>query len=37
MSNANKTKNGLNQENLRPMIEQIDKFYKGKVLILTEW
>ena len=37
MNNTNETKNGLNQEDLRPMIEQIDKFYEGNVLILTEW
>ncbi|TNE56005.1 MAG: hypothetical protein EP338_01615 [Bacteroidetes bacterium] len=37
MSNTNEIKNGLNQEDLRPIIEQIDKFYEGNVLILTEW
>lgn len=37
MIKINETKNGLNQEDLRPMIEKIDKFYEGNVLILTEW
>lgn len=37
MSDTNETKSGLNLEDLRPIIEQIEKFYEGNPLILTEW
>lgn len=37
MDKASETKKCLNQEDLYPIIEQIDKYYEGNVLILTEW
>lgn len=37
MDKTSGTKKGLNQEDLRPIIEQIDKYYEGNVLMLTEW
>lgn len=37
MNKVNETKKCLNQGDLHPIIEQIDKYYEGNVLILTEW
>lgn len=37
MNKVNETKKCLNQGDLYPIIEQIDKYYEGNVLMLTEW
>lgn len=37
MDKANRTEIELKLEDLTPIIEQIDKYYEGNVLIVTEW
>ena len=37
MDKAKRTKIELKQEDLKPIIEQIDKYYGGNVLVVTEW
>ena len=37
MNEANKTKKYLNLEDLRPIIDHLEKYYDGNVLIMTEW
>lgn len=37
MDKTNRSKIELKQEDLKPIIEQIDKYYEGNVLVGTEW
>ncbi|MCR9173991.1 MAG: hypothetical protein NXI10_15920 [bacterium] len=37
MSKSNGTKIELKEEDLKPILEQINKYYDGNVLVVTEW
>lgn len=37
MDKSSRTKIKLKQEDLQPILEQIDKYYEGNVLVVTEW
>ena len=37
MDNSNGTRKQLKQEDLQPIIDHIERYYEGNVLILTEW